>query len=428
MMRAEVRSTQCRSDGQRYSTKSETRNDSTGGMLRGHGRLVIKSVDLVDVVAGTTQREMDIILEDERIVSIGHFGDNVAGQVVVGRGLCVVPSFIDLHTHVTFEQRAHVLPMYQSRTDDTVSLVRGAQNLLDALMHGVCLMRDAGDGTGQSMVLKGLVEEGLIVGPELVLSGRPLCVAGGHGHMYGDVLRPGIDSRELELFLTRHRDRGHEWVKVMNGPERHDPATLRTVTEHAHHCGLRVMCHAFTEDGIRDAILAGVDTIEHGLPFDSETVDAATRSGTTFVPTFYCAWTSLRPEYTSTQPSAAVRYLEQWWESLGRWFPYSVENRTHMAVGTDAGDAPSCFGDVVDEMQMMVRGGLQPIEALRAATCVPAHVLGRERDYGTVDVGKLANILLVSCDPTTQVPSNRSIVAAYFRGAQLFNYNERPWI
>ena len=386
--------------------------------------LVLRNVNLVDIEQEDTQPAISILIEKGRVKHTGELPETVDAREIDGSGGWVIPSFIDMHTHVTFEGRAHCLPEYRLDEDDTSCIARGAQNLFEALASGVCLVRDVGSKQGRAKLLQRLVQENVILGPELVLVGEPLCIRDGHGHEFSRAFDANDDR---VAFMKSHRDEGYDWLKIMNDPENFDPQVLQELISLAHKAGLKIACHAFTPRGIKDAIVAGADTIEHALAYDEVTLSLARAMGTVFVPTYYSSWISLRSDFLGTTPAKEIDYLRQWYAFLEENIEFNIEHDIPLLVGTDGACAPSTFSDVASEIIMLNQKGMSPLKAINSATLLPAQVLGKSDDYGSIREKKWANFILLAKDPTLDIRTLESPIAVYYRGVDIVDRSNRPW-
>ena len=386
-------------------------------------RTLISNVNVVDVMAGGIVRDTCLLMCGGLIAEPS--GPEAIGslRVVDARGCWAIPSYVDMHAHTTFEGRGHHLPAFSFDEPEDVSVTRGAQNLIEALRSGVCLVRDVGSRGKRSMLLKELVDTGTILGPELVLSGEPLCLEGGYGVEFGQTL----SHRSLAMVLESHRTQGHEWLKIMNGPQLFDQHFLGDVVDACHRLGLKVAAHAFTRPGIRDAIQAGVDTVEHGVVFSEHLAGVSRENRTQFVPTYYCSWISVGADYiTTVDDSAYSTSLRDWHEFLETNLSHHVRMGMPVFVGTDAGSAPCTFSDITCEIKMLSRRGLSALDAIRSATILPAKALGREGKYGSISVGKWANLILLGGNPLEDIAHVEDVRAIWYRGIIVFNRVEAP--
>jgi imidazolonepropionase-like amidohydrolase len=385
---------------------------------------LIQNLNIVDVVSRRVIPSASLLIKDGAIANIGQLDTIRKGWVLDADDCWAIPSYIDMHVHTTFEERGHHLAAFHFDEPQNISIVRGAQNLLEALRCGVCLVRDMGSKGRRAALLKDLVDTGAILGPEMVLSGEPLCVEGGHGAEFGQVL----SNRDIASLLDSHLAEGYEWLKIMNGPELFDEHLLGNIVDASHRLGVKVAIHAFTEPGIRSAIEAGADTIEHAVVFDDHLVRIAIKNGTQFVPTYYCAWISLSEDYISTvDDSAYIASLEEWYGFLKAHFSYHINNRLPVLAGTDAGSAPSTFSDMTCELRMLNHCGLSTLDTIRSATILSAQALGREEKYGSIDIGKWANLILLEDNPLEDMNALEEVMAIWYKGIIIFSRIGMPW-
>lgn len=383
-------------------------------------KTLIRNLNIVDVISGGITSEASLLISDGVIIHIGQINTCEDVRMVDARGSWAIPSLIDMHAHITFEGRSHhPLLNFHYNEDDNLSCIRGAQNLFEALQSGVCLIRDVGSKGEKSIILKTLVDSGKILGPELILSGEPLCVKNGHGFEFGKILK---SYKNMENIFNVYLKLGCEWLKIMNGPELFEEDRLRLIVEVAHQLGMRVAVHAFTESGIAGAIRSGADTIEHSVVYNQELLEIAQEKQTQFIPTCYCSWISLHHDrFLKTMSQAEIDYLKRWYDFLKKNIPFHIKNAMPLAVGTDAGSAPCTFSDIVNEIKMLHYHGLSILDAVRAATLIPARILRREHKYGAIDVGKWANLILLKRNPLEDINALSEIIAIWYRGLDILN-------
>ena len=388
--------------------------------------ILLNNINIIDVVSQCCIYNTNILFEKDKVVGVGVGGSLFPfAKIIDCQNFYAVPSFIDMHAHVTFDGRSHnETPNFSYCEDDNLSLLRGSQNLMEALLSGICLVRDVGAKNSKSLLLKEYVSSGKILGPELVLSGMPICSTNGHGCEFGIELD---NIENLNNYFKEHKSKGYDWVKIMNDPELFEVEKLNNIVSTAHKNKLKVSIHAFTHKGITDAINSKADTIEHSLVIDDETLLKAKAQNTYFIPTFFCAWLSLRDDYTQEIPTKELEYLQQWYSLLCENFKYHIDNDVPVMCGTDAGSAPCTFSDLVDEIKMLHSNGLSSISSISAATIIPARILGKEDLFGSIEVGKLANILVLEKNPLNDIEELKRIKAIYYKGIAIKNNIQKPW-
>ncbi|CNF12601.1 imidazolonepropionase [Mycobacterium tuberculosis] len=379
-------------------------------------------------------KDTSITITDGTVSAVG--GEEPPGAEAIDlTGCWATPSLVDMHTHLTFDPRAHrrSRPAQESTNgvqdasdgDELIGFARAMQSLSEALRSGICLVRDAGGREAPLRMVKTLLASDGVIAPELVTCGEPLCLPDGHGLAFGRTLGP-VDG--LPRLLDEHRNRGHEWLKIMNGPELWPRPRLTEIIQAAHMRGLKVAVHAFTSDGIRDAVLSGADSVEHAMVADDDVTNEARRRGTFFVPTYYCAWLSLRERFTWTQTRVELGHLAYWLRYMESCRQAHVENRLPALPGTDAGCAPCSFDDYVEELVEFESWGLAPISVLRIAALEAAAALGRADRFGSISSGKWANIIVTESAPTDTVRALEDPLLILFKGIEVYNRMGKRWI
>jgi imidazolonepropionase-like amidohydrolase len=383
----------------------------------------LRGLTVVDVVCGET-RKASITVSSGRIVALDEPPPEGAETIDLD-GCWATPSFVDMHAHVTFEPRTHD-GVVSFAFDEPPELggLRAVQNLTEALRNGICLVRDVGGRAPHIATAKQYIASQHLLLPELITSGEPLCRPQGHGSVFGQHLSP---SQGIEQLIGRHLSAGHEWLKIMNGPELWPEPELAEIVSSAQRAGLLTAVHAFTPEGIRAAIRAGATTVEHGMVADADLIAKARQRSTSFVPTSYCSWISLRPRFTQTQASSEVAILDYWYRYLEECRPLHLAARLPVLPGTDAGCAPCSFDDYVEELARFEGWGMAPFEVLRSATIRGAQRLGRAGLFGSIDVGKWANLVVTERDPTVSTTALRHPVLVFYKGSSVVNALGERW-
>lgn len=367
-----------------------------------------------------------LTVSEGRVTEIGTAAPKNAARLELS-GFWLSPGLVDMHAHVTFEPRAHYDEIPFDYGDDSLSSVtRGIRNLTEASRLGICLVRDMGGREAVTREVRNIANSGEFNLPETVTSGEPLCLPNGHGSSFGRVFCADSEP-EIRDYFRSHRDAGHEWLKIMNGPELWDASHLRFLIGIARSEGLRTAVHAFTPKGIRDGVHAGANTIEHALVFEESLIDAVQANGTVFVPTHYCSWLSLRPRFTWTQSEVEVGHLEYWRALL---LDSRIIHQTSAALtlpGTDAGCSPCTFDDYLHELEQFKLWGMSEIQVLTAASADAAQTLGRSDDFGSVTVGKWANIIITEKSPLDSLSHLRDPELILLKGVDVVNHLGERW-
>ncbi len=388
------------------------------------GQSAIHAGRLLDVRSGKLVPNAYIIVEKDRIVRIADSLPAGTPEIDLSK-YTVVPGLIDAHSHVLGN------PKDQSSTaglrmPSAQAAIWGVRNLTVWLDHGFTVVRDACEsdaGYGQ-FALRNSVALGLIRGPRLFSAGGCISLTGGHGD--GDVLAPdkalprgpniADDVDQMSVAVRRDIKYGADWIKLMATGGVMDPISDYTVqelseeqmakaVEIAHRAGKKVMAHAEGPAGIKAAVRAGVDSIEHGTVLDEEGARLMEQHGTWLVPTLYCFQHDMETGLSQGRDPASFAKGVAIIKEQGPAFKRALEHHLKIAYGLD---------DDVDyvskEFGALVRGGMTPLEALRAATINGAELLGASNDLGSIEAGKYADIVAVDGDPLTDITVMERVV------------------
>jgi imidazolonepropionase-like amidohydrolase len=385
---------------------------------------VIHAGRLIDVRTGKVTQNAYIVVEKDRIARIADSAPTGMTPIDLSK-YTVVPGLIDCHAHVLGN------PKDQSSTaglrmSSAQAAIWGVYNLQTWLGHGFTALRDAGEpdtGYGQ-LALRNSVEKGIIKGPRMVSAGNFVSLTGGHGD--ADVLAPDkslpratniadtVD--EVSIAVRRDIKFGADWIKLMATGGVMDPISDYTVqelseaqmakaVEVAHRAGKKVMAHAEGSEGIKAAVRAGVDSIEHGTVLDEEGAKLMEQHGTWLVPTLFCFQHDMETGLSQGRDPASFAKGVAIMKEQGPAFKRALNHHLKIAYGIDD-DADF----VSKEFGALVRGGMTPIEALRAATINGAELLGREKEIGTIETGKFADIVAVDGDPLADITVMEKVV------------------
>jgi len=345
-------------------------------------------------------------------------------QVADGKGAYLLPGLIDLHVHLVWDgSRDPAESMRKERREET--LLRAVGHARQTLDSGITTVRDLGSIDDAAIDLARAVEQGHVLGPRIFASGRTIVMTGGHDAFWGIT----ADGPEEILKATRRQiSRGAKVIKTCATggvygregegvlDEELSYEEMRVMVEEAHKRKVPVAVHAIGQKGISNAVAAGVDTIEHGHQLTYlQAAELAARNGT-LVPTLFVyrqiAEQPNIPEYAQAKAREIANDHQQAIR-LARMAGLRI------GAGTDAGSPLTPHGSLVDELLTLVEVGLSPLEALKSATYDAALTLGKGNEFGRIEPGYLADLILVPENPLQDLRRLRSPSSVWKEGHQV---------
>jgi imidazolonepropionase-like amidohydrolase len=393
-------------------------------------QLLLANARVIHGDPAVAPRVADVLVRDGRIAAMGEPGtiDVSAGddaEVVDLSGRTLLPGLIDLHVHLEYtgEPRSDEIAAADSPQRLIARMIGLAQR---HLRNGVTTVRDLGAGEPGIFVVRDAIADGLVDGPRVLASGLVITTRNGHGK---DLGAHADTADEVRTAVQGRIDAGADTIKIIATGGVHTPGSdlmaaqyteeeMRAGVETAHAAGRTVGSHASNPRGIADATRAGVDSIEHGIFLDDAAAELMARHGTTFVPTL--AATHLYepnaghpsiPDYVREKAALTVpAHREN--------FPRAVRAGVKLATGTDAGSTFVDHGLAAVEVALLTRFGLSALQAIAAGTKNAAEVVNLGHEIGTVEAGKVADLLVVDGDPTTDIAALQR-VALVLRGGRV---------
>jgi imidazolonepropionase-like amidohydrolase len=363
--------------------------------------LVIRNGTVVDAERTV---EADVAVDDGEIVAVGDV--DADGTVEIdASGQYVAPGLVDSHVHVMMDGRPDVATATEE--SDYLASYRTAANLQDALAAGVTTLRDLGSRGTLALDAGGAVSEGVLAGPRVLACGQNVIMTGGHGHWFG---READGPDEVRKAAREQLKRGADVVKCMatggvltegavTGAPELTPAELEALVDAASAKGVPTAAHAHGAEGIKNAVRAGISSVEHGTFMDREAAELMVERGTYWVPTASALHGIVEHGVEAGIPEDAVAKAEEAADHFDDAFDHALDLGVNVAMGTDAGTPFNFFADIPREMQYMVDHGLDPDHALEAATVNAADLLGLD-DTGLVAEGYRADLVVLPADPT----------------------------
>jgi imidazolonepropionase-like amidohydrolase len=345
-----------------------------------------------------------VLIRGQRIAAVGtDIAVPASAREVDLRRLTALPGLIDLHTHVTYvwDRAPGTTPLRPGRrltTEETAEAA--AVNAKLTLETGVTTIRDLGAEGGADVLMRDRVASGALAGPRMFVAGRGIS-AGRGGGPATNALPSEVDARIKA---------GSDWIKVYASRGSFDSVDttqtlafdqIKAIVDAAHAGGRRVAVHSYGAPGVKDAVRAGADSIEHGIELDDETLAEMVKRRTVWVPTIdhNRYYVNAREEYGFSPEAvpALEQYIGKNLESARR----AVKAGVRLGMGSDA--VFTGFGQNTRELAWFVKAGLTPAQALQTATTIAAELLGQAESLGKIRAGMLADLVAVEGDPLKDI-------------------------
>ena len=367
--------------------------------------------------------EADVLVDGDTIELVGDADDLNPDTRVDVSGQFVVPGMIDTHVHVMMDGRPDAESV-QGDSEATMAY-RAAENLRNAARAGVTTTRDLGAAETIAIDARDAVAEGTLVGPRVQAAGKNVVMTGGHGHWFG---READGPHEVRKAVREQLKAGADAIKCMatggvlttgaqTGAPELTPVELEALVDTADAAGAPTAAHCHGTQGIKNAVLAGIDSVEHGTFMDEEAAELMADRDTYWVPTL-SALKGIVENRDAGIPMQAVEKGEDAAERMAAAWEYALEADVPIAMGTDAGTPFNHHEDAAHELAYMVEYGLDAEGALEAATVNAADLLGLD-DTGLIEKGYRADLLVLPENPREDVLAWQSPQQVYVAGEQV---------
>ncbi|MBI3958450.1 MAG: amidohydrolase family protein [Chloroflexi bacterium] len=411
--------------------------------------LLIQSRLLFDGVTGSVQSGQAVLVADGRIAQVGPL-DELQQQTAPDTPLfdlgdvCLAPGLIDGHTHLSLAGDGRPYHEMFAESDEMMALT-GAMNLRRHLQAGITTIREHGARNRVGFVLKQGVQRGYIAGPRMLVSGRPITCTGGHFHMCNEI---ADGEAEMRRSVRRLVHEGADYIKIMAsgggtagtipGRASYSTEELHAAVHEAHHFHRLTAAHCRAKESMLRAVEAGIDLMEHAefldpdnqMRFDPKLAEMMAEAGIWISPTLQ-AWTNY-PRMVALhakrgqgiilpQEEESLRKMEQdaerRLEIMRRLLEYDVWER--VVPGTDSGVGSLAFGHLDYDLQLLVRVGFTPAQALLSATRISAQAIGMADELGVIQPGKVADLVAFDGDPTRDIAAVSRVAAVFQAGVRV---------
>lgn len=401
-------------------------------------RTIVKAGHLLDVKSGKTLSGQAIVIEGDKIVSVGPAGDVAASatdQIIDLPNATVLPGLIDAHTHLTgdpkdvgYESLAITIPR---------QALTGAKNARVTLLAGFMTVRNVGAEGYTDVALRDAINAGDVPGPRMLVSGPPLSITGGHcdNDMLAYQYHASAEGVADGIAAVQHKVRetikyGADLIKICatggvlsigDNPQasQYTLEEMKAIVADAHRLGRKVAAHAHGAQGILWASEAGVDSVEHGSYIDDAGIAEMKKNGTYLVPTLYLGDWFLENAAQLHVPPSMLAKAKEVMPAARKNIAHAFASGVKVAFGTDAAVYP--HGLNAHEFAVMVKLGLSPLQSIQAATVNAADLLGWSGKVGDLETGAWADIIAVDGDPLQDVTALEHVKFVMKGGAVVKN-------
>ena len=385
---------------------------------------MIKAGRLLDPELGKVLSDQTIVIRGSKIEAVGSgLGIPADAKVIDLSQMTVLPGLIDCHTHLADGKYGEGDPMFQLKKSASQTVLESVPNARATLESGFTTVRDVGVYRAlNDIALRDAINRGDIIGPRMYVAGAYITITGGAGAMtgmapdiqlpwdfhYGEANSPWEVRQKVRLLAHN----GVDHIKVLasgavlthgSNPKSQEFTLeeLQAAVDEASHFGLRVAAHAHAAEGIKNAIRAGVASVEHATLIDDEGIALAKQRGTYLDMDIYDEECIQEEGKKGTLPADFLLHDRELGELHRQNFRKAVKAGVKMAFGTDAGVC--AYGTAAKQFAFMVKYGMTPMQAIQAATSSAADLLGRSSEIGSIKAGKYADLIAVAGDPSDNV-------------------------
>jgi imidazolonepropionase-like amidohydrolase len=385
---------------------------------------VVKAGKLIDPDAGTVLNDQVILIRDNKVEAVGKgLAIPAEANVIDLSRMTVLPGLIDCHTHVADGASDNGEPLSQLKKTASQVVLESIPNARTMLESGFTTVRDVGVYRAlNDIALRDAIAKGYVEGPRMFVAGAYVTITGGAGAMTGfapDIQLPwdfhygeANSPWEVRQVIRKLAHDGVDHIKVLSSgavlthgsnpkSQEFTPEELQAAVDEASHFGLRVESHAHSAEGIKNAIRAGVASVEHATMIDDEGIALAKAKGTYLDMDIYDEECIQEAGRKGNIPKDFLQHDAELGQTQRDNFRKAVKAGVKMSFGTDAGVCP--YDRSVRQFALMVKYGMTPMQAIQAATTSAADLLGHSDVVGSIKPGRYADVIAVSGDPLQDI-------------------------
>lgn len=378
----------------------------------------------IDGTGSEAKENIGILIEDDKIKRI----DDAAKipedcKVYDFSNKTIMPGLINAHVHLAYE----IPGLNENEITDVDVAISSIKELKEYLESGVTHIRVCGASTYLDVKLRDAMRKGLIKGPSIIAAGRGITMTGGSGHRT-EIEADGVDEcRKAARFVIKQ---GADFIKIVStgsigtkgilpGSPQLSCEELKAAIDEAHKAGKKVGSHAHGSEGIKNAVLAGIDSIEHGSYLTDEIIDLMKERGTYLVPTLTVMYLSEIERQKGGVSEEVLKKSKGIKEANSDSFRRAYKAGIKIVTGTDVGTKNNTPDKSWYELKLMVENGVTPMEAIMAATKNASELLGISDCYGTLEEGKMCDLIVMSENPLENIEAVSKIDTVFKHGEEI---------
>jgi len=402
---------------------------------------VIISADRIITGDGSTVIEDGAvyITEEGKIGDVGTF-ERISShyseeKIIRHSGATLCPGLIDMHVHIGYWWNKPDSYNY----NDFMIAYMALNNLKKAFSLGVTTLRDMGSPEKLCATIQKSAKKGYIQIPRIIGSDMGICMTGGHGHEFEGGITIADGPWEVRAAVREQIKNGAQWIKILTSHRTHTPEytqdELNAAVDECHRLGKKIAVHAATHPSLEMCIEAGFDTIEHGIFLTKNQVEKMVEKNISWIPTITAPELIFR-RIQKTKESGSIgnmvddsltesyEYFKAATEATRNNFKTLIETGVKVATGTDVVIFGEDVAPVTKEIEFMVKYGMEPIEAIKAATSTGADILGLSSVTGEIKKGLIADLIIVDGNPLLNISDISNIIEVYSNGKNVYKRAE----